>query len=110
MPFYWLVLGILVTWRITHLLAVENGPWSVFDKMRRGAGTGMLGELLVCFYCLSLWVAAPLAVFLAADWRHRLLLWPGLSAGAILLERASRSEREMPIILQEPEDPNVLRS
>jgi hypothetical protein len=24
-PFYWLVLGILVTWRVTHLISVETG-------------------------------------------------------------------------------------
>jgi hypothetical protein len=102
--FYWLVLGILVTWRLTHLLSTENGPWNVFENARRAAGTGFLGELLACFYCLSLWIAAPLAVALASGWRHRLLLWPALSAGAIVLERlSSRDEPAMPVILQESE-------
>lgn len=110
-PFYWLVLGILITWRITHLVSNESGPWSMLERLRRRAGTGVVAELLACFYCLSLWVAAPFAFILAPGWRHRLLLWPALSGGAILLERiASRNEPQAPIILQEPEDPHVLRS
>jgi hypothetical protein len=103
-PFYSLLLGALATWRLTHMLSTENGPWNVFEKMRRAAGTGFLAELLACFYCLSLWIAAPLAVALATEWRHRLLLWPALSAGAILLERlSSRDQPAMPVILQESE-------
>jgi hypothetical protein len=39
-------------------------------------------------------VAAPLALLLGGAWAERLLLWPALSAGAILLERvASRGEQ-----------------
>lgn len=111
MPFYWLALGALVTWRVTHLLSVEAGPWSLFERLRGLAGTGMTGELLSCFYCLSLWIAAPLAVLLGSGWKHRLLLWPALSAGAILLERATLgSEPAAPIILHDTEDPDVLRS
>lgn len=111
MHFYWLLVGILITWRVTHLLSTESGPWDILGKFRRLAGTGIVGELLSCFYCLSLWTAAPLAWLLADNWRHRILLWPALSAGAILLERiTTRGESAAPIILEEPEDPNVLRS
>ena len=31
------------------------------------AGSGFFGELLDCFYCLSLWVAVGAIVFLASD-------------------------------------------
>jgi hypothetical protein len=111
MPFYWLALGILITWRVTHLISIETGPWRLFEKLRRLAGSGALGELFACFYCLSLWIAAPLAVLLGSGWRHRLLLWPALSAGAILLERATlRSDPAAPILFNDTEDPNVLRS
>jgi len=110
-PFYSLAIGILVAWRATHLLSNENGPWNVLEKLRQWAGTGMLAELLACFYCLSLWIAAPLAAFLGSDWRDRLLLWPAISAGAVLLERLTlRGEDAAPIVLEEPEDTHVLRS
>jgi hypothetical protein len=90
---YRLVLGVLVVWRVTHLLFAEDGPWDAVIRLRRRAGAGVWGTLLDCFYCLSLWIAAPLALLLGAGWVERLLLWPALSAGAILLERLTSVER-----------------
>jgi len=97
MRFYLLVLGILCVWRVTHLLNAEDGPWDLLLRLRQRAGTGFWANLLDCFYCLSLWIAAPLAYGIAKQWRERLLLWPALSAGAILLERLSRREPEPPV-------------
>ena len=89
MVWYRLVLGILATWRITHLLNAEDGPWALLARLRKLAGNGFFGQLMDCFYCLSLWVAAPLAWILGDGMAERLLLWPALSGGAILLERAT---------------------
>ena len=89
MRFYWLVLGALAVWRITHLLANEDGPWDLILRLRKLVGSGFWGQLMDCFYCLSLWVALPFAFVIAADWREGLLLWPALSGAAILLERAT---------------------
>ena len=86
-PFYRLSLGLLVTWRITHLLAEEDGPWDLFVRFRRLVGQGFWGQMLDCFHCLSLWVALPLGLLLGTTWEERLLLVPALSGGAILLER-----------------------
>jgi len=86
-PFYGFILGVLGVWRLTHLLNAEDGPWKVFVRLRKLAGSGFWGELLDCFYCLSLWVAAPFALLLTSSWREGLLLWLALSGGAILLER-----------------------
>ncbi len=88
---YWLLLGVLGVWRITHLLQAEDGPWRIVVRLRRFAGNTFWGELLDCFYCLSLWIAAPFALELGTGWRERLLLWPALSAAAILLERITVS-------------------
>lgn len=87
MQFYGLALGILCVWRITHLLQAEDGPWEITAKLRGRAGDGFWGGLLDCFYCLSLWIAAPFAALLGTTTREQLLLWPALSAGAILLQR-----------------------
>ena len=92
MRFYWFALGALCVWRITHLLQAEDGPWDFVVRLRRRAGTGFWGKLLDCFCCLSLWIAAPFAVLLGENWRERLLLWPALSAAAILLERVTGGE------------------
>jgi hypothetical protein len=89
MGFYWLTLSVLCVWRITHLLHAEDGPWELLVGLRKLAGTGFGGKLLDCFYCLSLWVALPVAALIQGSRLERLLWWPALSAGAILLERIS---------------------
>ncbi|HSF39976.1 MAG TPA: DUF1360 domain-containing protein [Thermoanaerobaculia bacterium] len=87
MSLFGLILGILAVWRLTHLLWGEDGPWDLLVRLRRRAGKGFWGDLLDCFFCTSLWVAAPFALLLGEGFRERLLLWPALSAGAILLQR-----------------------
>ncbi len=89
MNFYLFLLGALVVWRLTHLLVAEDGPWNLVVRLRQRAGEGFWGELLDCFYCLSMWVAAPLAAWIAQDWKQALLLWPALSGAGILLERVT---------------------
>ena len=86
---YRLLLGVLCVWRLTHLFQAEDGPWNVVGRIRRAAGDGFWGELLDCFYCLSLWVSAPLAWVLGRTVAERGLLWLAFSAGAILAERAT---------------------
>jgi hypothetical protein len=107
MHFYWLALGVLAVWRVTHLLNAEDGPWNLVVRLRRRAGNGFWAGLLDCFYCLSLWIAVPLAYFIGSRWFERLLLWLALSAGAILLERLA-PETTAPLYTVE-EDSNVLR-
>ena len=89
MGFYSLTVGALAVWRITHLLHAEDGPWNLIFRLRRAVGNGFWGGLLDCFYCLSIWVAAPIALWAGSDWPDRALLWPALSGAAILLERVT---------------------
>lgn len=91
-----LLLGILAVWRVTHLLHAEDGPWELVVTVRRAAGAGFWGNLMDCFNCLSLWLAAPFTLLLGKGWKERLLLWPALSAGAILLERLMPREPAAP--------------
>src|SRR5260370_37903487 len=82
MRFYWLAVGILCVWRVTHLLVVEDGPWGIMAKLQRRAGSGFWAELLNCFYCLNLLTAAPLAYWLGEEWRRRPVFLPALFSGA----------------------------
>lgn len=86
-PWHELVVGALVTWRITHLLWAEDGPGDVVARLRERAGSRWWGQLMDCFSCLSIWVALPFAVLLGRTVEGRLLLWPALSGGAIVVER-----------------------
>ena len=90
------LIGIFSVWRVTHLLNAEDGPWDVVVRLRRRAGEGFFGQALDCFYCLSVWIAAPVAVGLGENVGDRILLWPALSAGAIFLERVMNSLQNQP--------------
>ena len=108
--FYWLILAILGVWRITHLLNAEDGPWNLLARLRRWLGDGMLGRMLDCFYCLSLWIAVPFAWVVGESWKERLLLWPALSGAAALLERVTAREGTTPPLYFEDKEPSdVLR-
>jgi hypothetical protein len=84
------ILALLATWRVTHLLSREDGPGDVLLKLRLRAGPGVIGRLMDCFNCLSLWVAAPFAFLVGRNGLEILLVWLGLSGGACLLERTER--------------------
>lgn len=86
---YLLTVGVLCTWRVTHLLQAEDGPWDLVVRLRKRAGTGFLVRLLDCFYCLSLWIALPFGLTVGQTGTERLLLWLAFSGGAILLERST---------------------
>ena len=83
------VLCTLAVWRLAHLLACEDGPFDTVYKFRRWSGDGFLGRLLDCFYCLSLWVAVPFAVWLADGWFVGVVIWLALSGAASLLFKAT---------------------
>lgn len=108
MQFYWLVIGVLCVWRVTHLLSAEDGPANLFVALRRKAGNGFWGGLLDCFYCLSLWVAAPLAALIGEGVKGRILLWLALSAGAILLERVTADQPAPVAYFENGEHDNVM--
>jgi hypothetical protein len=82
-------LAILATWRVAHLIAREDGPFDVVLRLRARAGNGVLGQLMDCPYCLSLWVAAPWAVWIANGPAEWIAVWLATSGGASLLERLS---------------------
>lgn len=89
-------LAVLACWRITHLLAREDGPWNLLASFRRRLGNHMLGHLMDCFYCLSLWIAAPLAWVAFSSGVDRALGWFAISGGACLLFRMTPE----PVLIQ----------
>lgn len=92
-----LLVAVVCTWRVTHLLQAEDGPWDASLRLRRAVGNGVMGQILDCFYCLSLWVALPLTWLLhPASLEDALLLWPALSGAALLLQRACEREEADP--------------
>jgi hypothetical protein len=94
-PRFRLTLSVLATWRVAHLIAHEDGPFDVIVRLRRRAGDGVLGKLMDCPYCLSLWIAAPLALLLARELGAWCVAWLAISGGSSLLEKFSRPHRQL---------------
>ena len=81
------VVAVLATWRVTHLLAYEDGPADLVVRFRARLGAGFAGRLMDCFQCLSLWIAVPAALFVSRKPLDWLFAWLALSGAACLLER-----------------------
>ncbi len=84
------VLAVLATWRVTHLLAAEDGPGDIVVRFRALLGQSFAGRLMDCFYCLSIWIAAPAALFVTRHWLDWIMVWLAISGAACLLERVSQ--------------------
>ena len=85
-----LVVLALATWRLSHLLVLERGPFGVFEALRQEAEGTEFGKMLDCVWCVSVWVAA-LLLLIERVWR-----WPatllGVAAGALLVDRVVNGE------------------
>src|SRR5215467_895100 len=79
----------LAVWRVTHLIAAEDGPWNIIRRFRKSLEGTIWGSLVTCFLCLSLWVAIPFSLALGSTLKDYLLFTLALSGAAILLERAT---------------------
>lgn len=90
-PWLRLVIAILATWRVTHLIVAEDGPWDIIVRLRLRAGDTMLGRMMDCFYCASVWVAAPIALAVSREPVPWLLSWLAISGGASLLARETNN-------------------
>ena len=112
-PWLAYALAALGTWRVTHLIALEDGPADLVLRLRARLGSGALGRAMDCFQCLSLWVAVPFAVAVAESLADGLLAWLALSGAACLLERIGSVRQEpllQPLDFPEDNDHVVLRS
>ena|SRR5881396_3616629 len=98
--------AVLATWRITHLLAYEDGPADLIARFRARLGAGFLGSLMDCFQCLSLWIAAPFSFFIARRPLPLVVAWLALSGAACLLERAGRKPAVVEPLAPGREDTN----
>lgn len=63
----------LACWRLSHLLALEDGPWRLFERIRKLAGqrigaegtpynTTHLAEGVTCMWCNSVWIGTVLTI------------------------------------------------
>jgi hypothetical protein len=95
-----ILLAILACYRVSELIAIDDGPYKVFSRLRQGLGRraaleqrwnkegvwSNLAELVQCPYCIGVWVAALFALLLAGDVKEFLLMWLGIAGGQSVLQ------------------------
>lgn len=98
------VLG-LATWRISSLLAHEEGPWDLLEKIRHlvgvkynqnsdRIGTNVVSKGVICIWCNSIWIGTIfilLHVVVGTDTTTLLATPFALSTLAIIIERYHES-------------------
>lgn len=96
---FWIkfIVAVLATWRLTHLFANEDGPADLIVRFRLRLGNRFAGKLLDCFYCLSFWVAAPLAYFVGGKPLDLVVTWVALSGAACLLQQITAPDKQAPV-------------
>lgn len=81
----------LAVWRISRIIALENGPFNFMDTIRRklGANKGetWIQQGIVCVGCISFWVGMAAAVMVGGPWQDVILRGLAFSAVAVILMR-----------------------
>ena len=86
----WLVLLTFVTFRVSWMIARDDGPFAIFYIMRKALesrtgkskATGWawtLSELFHCPLCLGIWVSAILLVFVPLPFGIKVIMWLAVS-------------------------------
>ena len=94
------VVAVLATWRVAYMLSSEDGPGDCVVRLRRALGDGFLGKLMDCFYCLSVWIALPLAFYVVNKPVDLVVVWLAISGGACVLYRSKEPCPVDPVIIQ----------
>lgn len=88
------IIAALATYRLAKLISEEEGPFSVFLRLRGALDPDQqtwVGRGLNCIVCVSFWVALPIAVILSlfggVDPYLSPLVWWGLGGAVVLIRR-----------------------
>lgn len=99
------IIALFATYRLTQLLNNESGPRDIFVRLRSRLGvkfdeysnpygTTWVADAILCFYCLSIWVALGVSGLLIIAQALNVLpfavgiLFPfALSGGAVYLKK-----------------------
>ncbi len=81
-----LILSVLAVYRLSYLIAKEDGPFDMFYAMREKIGQeSWIGRGLHCVLCISFWLSLIPAVILFYEYDINFGLgWFGI-AGAVLV-------------------------
>lgn len=85
-----LALASLATFRVALMVATEEGPFSVFTRLRGALDPDQktwLGRGINCAFCVSFWIAWPILALTWFEWGLFLVAGLALSGAACLLKK-----------------------
>lgn len=85
---------VVVIWRLTHLISAEDGPFDLIIKLRKLLGNSFFGQLMDCFYCLSIWIGLLGALYEAHGVMESIILTLYYSGASLLLEKLTNKQFE----------------
>jgi len=86
---FWFFVAVLATYRVSRMIAVEDGPFDVFSTLREKAGQKTwIGRGLHCVLCLSVWLAFLSALLLPfTSWKEYILISLALAGGVVVVHK-----------------------
>ena len=92
-----IIIGGIITWRLSHMLAHETGPVAIFEILRAKLAQnqqqrGGLFDLISCMTCLSIYIGAVTALFVTTDAFQVIAYAISFSAITVLIERLTASK------------------
>lgn len=96
--FFLLIISSLAVFRLSELVAYDEGPFEIFEKIRNLFPSGsMIDKMLECIYCNGIWWSLLLTIFLSVIHVIELwafpLWWLGIAGGAIVVTRTIRERK-----------------
>lgn len=85
----WITLATLATYRLSRMIALEDGPADVFSSTREWVGQlTWTGRGLHCVLCLSFWLSWLVALLLPlATWQEYILASLGIAGGVVVIHK-----------------------
>lgn len=96
----------LGVWRAASIIRYESGPWDILSRVRAKLGDSILGKMMDCIPCMTLWLAL---LFLTVPGTKIIVIALAISAIAIIVEgfydkKLLRPEREKSMVDREGTD------
>lgn len=90
-----LLLAVLGCYRLAYMVAMETGPFAIFERVRSWAFNNAptwIGEGLGCPLCISFWLALPFAFAIFPLVVPLLLIgWWGIAGATLLIHLVLRA-------------------
>lgn len=93
MNWFYLIIGILVTFRLSLMISSETGPAFIFKKLRKIPDKdSSMKEGISCLWCMSVWIGLPVSVCISLlgyfPYIEIPFMWISYSSGSVILNQA----------------------